>query len=290
MQLAHITTRTPHLVQALEALALHVERREAADTLLQELAGITVLVAKKFTNDRTADGILEAYYLTTGCISLGICQASLPESAESKLAFLLHHGAEYVFQMGFRHIKELSALPYVAFVSDFDTDPFVQQRNLKALFYEICRADPGSTWVGEDIYKREMRDRRENQKLVECANWLRKKNFAKPIKDADLDANAVIAIAVIFGISGDGRIVARTGQKDIENLIGRVREAKPDIEAGWHKLLKNIPAEYQPILRERMDEYRDTIVKKILSKTKTKTVVTEIQNFYAGNELDVEYP
>lgn len=290
MQLAHITTRSPHLVQALEAASQRSDYQETADTLLQELSGITVLVARKFTNDRTADGLLEAYYLTTGCISLGISLANLPESGAAKLSFLLHHGAEYVFQMGFRHIKELSALPYVAFVSDFDNDPFVQQRNLKVLFYEICRADPGSNWAGDEVYKRELLERQNNQKIVACANWLRKKNFAKPIQDSDLDANAVIAIAVIFGIMGDGRIVARTGQKDIEDLISRAREAHPDVDTGWHKLLKNIPAEFQPILRERMGEYRNTIIKKILSRIKAKTVVTEIQDFYAGNELDIEYP
>jgi hypothetical protein len=290
MQLANITTRAPHLVQALEALAQRADHREAADILLQELSGITVLVAKKFTNDKTADGLLEAHYLTVGCISLGISQANLPDSNEAKLAFLLHHGAEYVFQMGFRHIKEVSALPYVAFVSDFDNDTFVQQRNLKALFYEICRADPAASWSGDDVYQRESLDRQNNQRIVACAKWLRKKHYANPIQDSDLDANAVIAIAVIFGIMGDGRIVARTGQKEIESLISRAREAQPDIDAAWDKLLKNIPPEFQSLLRERMAEYRDTIIKKILSKTKVKTVVTEIQNFYAGNELDVEYP
>jgi hypothetical protein len=290
MQLASITTRTPHLVHALEALSQRADYQEAGAILLEELSGITVLVAKKFTNDRTADGLLEAYYLTVGCISLGISQENLPDSNEAKLTFLLQHGAEYVFQMGFRHIKELSALPYVAFVSDFDSDPFVQQRNVKALFSEICHADPGATWAGDDVYKREMHDRQNNRNIVECAKWLRKKHFAGPVKDSDLDANAVIALAVIFAIMGDGRIVARTGQADIESLIKRARAAQPDIDAGWDKLLKNIPDEYQPLLRERMEEYRNTIVKKILSKAKAKNVITEIQDFYAGNELDIEYP
>ncbi len=290
MQLANITTRPPHLVQALEALAQRADYRAAADTLLDELSGITVLVAKRYTNDKTAEGLQEAYHLTVGCISLGISQAELPDTDESKLSFLLHHGAEYVFQMGFRHIKELSALPYVAFISEFDNDSFVQQRNLKALFYEICRADPSATWAADDVYRRELASRRENQRFVECARWLRKQHYAGPIKDSDLDANAVIAIAVIFGIAGDGRIVARTGQKDIESLISRTRKTPPDIEAAWGKLLEHIPVEFQPLLRERMDEYRDTIIKKILSRSKAKTVITEIQDFYAGNELDVEYP
>ena len=290
MQLASITTRPPHLVQALEALAQRVDYQEGAENLIQELSGISVLVARKFTNDRTADGLLDAFYLSVGCISLGLSQANIPDSNDSRLSFLLHHGAEHVFQMGFRHIKELSALPYVAFVSDFDNDPFIQQRNVKALFSEICRADPSATWTGNDVYVRELQDRKTNQIVVECAKWLRKKHFAGPVKDSDLDANAVIALAVIFGIMGDSRIVARTGQKDIESLIKRAREAQPDVEAGWSKLLKMIPLEYQPVLRERMDEYKDVIVKKILSKTKAKIVITEIQDYYAGNELDIEYP
>ena len=290
MQLANITTRPPHLMQALEALAQRAEHQEAAQNLIHELSGITVLVAKKFTNDRTADGLLEAFYLTVGCISLGISQANISGDGESKLSFLLHHGAEYVFQMGFRHIKELSALPYDAFVSDFDNDPFIQQRNIKVLFSEICRADPITTWTGDDVYKKELLDRKYNQEIVGCAKWLRKNHFSGPVEDSDLDANAVIAIAVIFAILGDGRIVARTGQKEIESLIHRARDIHPDIEMGWDKLLKLTPLEYHPILRERMDEYRNTIVKKILSKIRTKTVITEMQDYYAGNELDIDYP
>ena len=262
MQLANITTRPPHLVQALAALSQHADHQEAAQTLIHELSGITVLVARKFTNDRTADGLLEAFYLTVGCISLGISQANIPADNESQLSFLLHHGAEYVFQMGFRHIKELSSLPYDSF----------------------------STWTGNDVYKKELQDRQRNQKIVACAKWLRLKHCTGPVKDPDLDANAVIAISVIFSILGDERIVARTGQKEIENMINRARETRPDIEAGWSKFLTYIPPEYHPLLRERMDEYRSTIVKKILSKTRIKTVVTEIQDYYAGNELEIDYP
>jgi hypothetical protein len=290
MRLANITKRSPHLVQALEAFLQRGDCQAEAQILIHELSGITVLVARKFTNDRTADGLLEAFYLTVGCVSLGISQADVPENNESKLSFLLHHGAEYVFQMGFRLIKELSSLPYDSFVSDFDNDPFIQQRNIKMLFSEICRADPLSTWSGDEVYKNETLDRKRNQKVVECAKWLRNKHFAGSVKDPDLDANAVIAIAVIFAILGDGRIVARTGQKEIENLIHRTREIRPDVEAGWSKFLKNIPLEYHPILRERMDEYKSTIVRKILSKTRIKAVITEMQDYYAGNELDIDYP
>ena len=290
MQLASYKSRPPLLVQTLEVLAMRASHQSDSESLLEELIGITLLVAKKFTNDRTADGITEGFYLTVGCISLGLSQADVSDSSEAKLSFLLHHGAEYVFQMGFRHIKELSSLPYVAFISDFDKDPFVQQRNVKALFSEICRADPNITWAGDEVFRQENLDRLANKNIIDCAKWLRKKHFNGAIQDSDLDANAVIAIAVIFSILGEGRIVARTGQKDIENLINRARETTPDIDAGWRKLLSITPPEFHPVLLERMEQHRNTIIKKILSKTRIKTVITEIQDYYAGNELDVEYP
>jgi hypothetical protein len=289
MNIAIHTARLPQLVQALEALALRADNQDAASTLFHELSGITVLVAKKFTNDRTADGMLEAFHLSVGCISLAISQAGVADSNEAKLSFLLQHGAEYVFQMGFRHIKELSALPYVAYVSDFDNDAFIQQRNLKAIFMEICSADPVSTWTGDAVYQNELLDRKRNRKIIDCAKWLRKNNFNGPVKDAEIDANAVISIAVIFAISGDGRIVARTGQREIENLINRTREARPDVEASWNEFLKKIPPEFQSLLHERMEELRGTIVKKILGKTKIKTVLTELQDQYAGSEQDIDY-
>jgi hypothetical protein len=289
MQLTHLSARPPHLVQALEVLAKRADNREAAQTLLDDLSGITVLVAKRFTNERTADGLLDAFHLTIGCISLGISQADIPQDGDAQLSFLLHHGAEYVFQMGFRHIKELSGLPYTAFVSDFDNDPYIQQRDIKMLFGEICRADPIAPWKGDDVYSRELQDRQNNQRIVACAKWLRQKHYAGPVKDPDLDANAVIAIAVIFAIAGDGPIVARVGQHDIETLIHGVRATQPDIDAGWNALLKKVPPQYHPILRERMEEYRNTIIKKIQSKTRIKTVITELQNFYACSEFEVDY-
>jgi hypothetical protein len=264
MQLANIPTRPSHLVLALEALAKRADHQGAAQTLIDELSGITVLVAKKFTNERTADGLLEAFHLTIGCISLGISQGDIPQDGDAQLSFLLHHGAEYVFQMGFRHIKELSGLPYTAFVSDFDNDPYIQQRDVKVLFAEICRADPITAWKGNDVYQRELQDRQNNQRIVSCAKWLRLHNFAGPVKDPDLDANAVISIAVIFAIAGDGRIVARVGQHEIENLIQYVRKTPTDIEAGWKALLKKVPPQYHPVLRVCMDEYKNTIVKIIL--------------------------
>jgi hypothetical protein len=290
MQLAPIFTRKPSLVQALEALSQRDNPDELAHSLCHELSGITVLVARKFTNDKTADGLLEAFYLTVGCISMAINQAGIADVNESKLTFLLHHGAEYVFQMGFRHIKALAALPYDTFVSDFDNDPFIQQRNIKVLFCEICRADPEESWSGSELYNRELQDRKRNQAIVELAKWLRKKHFAGPVKDPDLDANAVIAISIIFAIMGDARIVARTGQKEIEKLIHRAREYGVDIDSGWNTLIESVPLEFHPLLRERMDKYRNTIVKKILSKARIKSVITEIQDYYAGNELEIDYP
>ena len=289
MQLAHITTRPPHLVQALTALAKRADNRDGALTLIDELSGITVLVAKKFTNEKTADGLLDAFNLTVGCISLGISQANIPQDGETQLSFLLSHGAEYVFQMGFRHIKELSSLPYTAYVSEFDNDPFVQQRDIKMLFAEICRADPIASWAGEEVYKRELLERQNNQRIVSCAKWLRQKHYAGPFKDPDLDAHAVIAIAVLFAIAGDGPIVARVRQKDLETLIQGVRKTLPDIDAGWDALLKKVPSTYHPILRVCMDAYRNTIVKQILSKTGIKTVLSELQNSYVGSEMEVDY-
>lgn len=289
MKLASFATRPPSLVQSLETLAQRTDHAEAADTLRHELAGITVLVAGKFTNDRTADGLLEAFYLTTGCVSLGISQAKIPHDAESELDFLLQQGSEKVFQTGFRHIRELAVLPCQAMVSDFDNDPYIQQRNIKALFSELCHADPNSAWTGDERYATELRARLENKNIVDCAKWLRKNHYAGAIKDADLDANAVISIAVIFAIMGDGDLVARCGQKAIETLIRRARTARPDIEAGWRAFLQTIPPEYQPVLVTRMDEYRNTIIKKILSKTGIRAVVTEIQNFHAGMEQNVDY-
>ncbi len=285
MKVVSHTQRTPHLVQALEALALEPRHADAASALLDELSGITVLVARRYTNDRTADGLLEAFYLTIGCVSLGI---SL-NSKEPALPFLMKHGAELVFQMGFRGIKELAGMPAQTLIADFDNDPEIQQRNLKSLFIEICRADPNASWTGDETYRRELQIRRENHEIVACAKWLRKNHHAGAIREADLDASAVIAVAVIFAIIEDGRIVARCGQKDIEELIGRARGTRPDIEAGWQALLRKSPPEFQDLLRARMDEFKNTIVKKILSKTKSEKVIAEIQNCYAGAEQNVEY-
>lgn len=289
MNITSYTTRTPQLVQALEALGQRADKQAAAGILFDELCGITVLVAKKFTNDRTAEGLHEAFHLTVGCISLAISQAGIADSNEAKLSFLLQHGAEHVFQMGFRHIKQLSALPYTAYISDFDNDAFVQQRNLKAIFLELCSADPASNWTGDVVFQNEWVDRKRNQQIIDCAKWLRRHNAAGVVKDSELDANAAITLAVIFALAGDDRIVARTAQRELEQLLTRIRDSKPDVDAVWNTFLKKIPSEYQPLLRERMEQLRNTIVKKMLGRTKPKTVLTELQDHYIGSEQDVDY-
>ena len=289
MNITSYTARTPQLVQALEALGQRADNQEAASILFDELCGINVLVAKKFTNDRTAEGIHDAFHLTVGCISLAISQADIADTSEAKLSFLLQHGAEYVFQMGFRHMKELSALPYTAYVSDFDNDPFVQQRNLKAIFMEICSADPASNWSGDAIFQNEMVDRKRNQHIIDCGKWLRKHNAGGVVRDSEMDASAAMTVAVLFALYGDGRIVARTAQRPLENLIAHIRDTKPDVDASWNLFLKKIPPEFQPLLRERMEQLRDTIVKKLYGKTKAKTLLTTLQDQYIGSEQDIDY-
>lgn len=289
MKLAAFTTRPIPLLGALETLAQRANPDEAAHSLLHELAGITVLVARKFTNDRTADGLLEAFYLTLGCVSLGMVQAGIPDEDESGLAFLLQHGAEKLFQTGFRRVRELANLPSHTLVSDFDHDPVILQRDIKALFVALCRADPSATWAGDETYRNELLARRDNQAIIDCAKWLRKKHYAGPIKSSDLDANAVIDIAIMFAILNDGRIVARTGQREIENLIRRARETPTEIDAGWDALLASVPRDYQVFLQARINELRNTLIKKILSKTAIKTVVMHIQRNFAGDEQEIDY-
>jgi len=93
----------------------------------------------------------------------------------------------------------------------------------------------------------------------------------------------------MFAILNDGRIVARTGQGEIEKLIRQARVSKPDTEAGWDALLVKVPAEYYELLRARMKELKTSLIKKILSKTAIKTVVMHIQQNFAGDEQEVDY-
>jgi len=293
MNIAVHTARAPHLVRALEMLA----RRGAPspDSLLEELAGITVLVARKFTNERTADRLLEAHYLTIGCISLGIALADIAHDDGSELAFLLKQGAEQVFQAGFRHIRELAGMPNQQIVSAYDKAPDAQQNDIKSLFLKLCKADPNLKWTGDEVYKEDFKARLENQKFINCAKWLRKNHYAGSVildqsgnKITEMDTDAVINVAVIFSILNDGRIVARINQREIESLVRSVRKAKPNFEAGWRELLKKMPLEYHAFLNKSMNNLKNKIIQKIMSGTELKTIVTEIQN-YAGMEQDVDY-
>ncbi len=289
MQLANINSRTPDLVQALEALALQPSHEDTAQSLLQELSGITVLVAKKFTNEKTAEGIQDAFQLTIGCISLGISLAEVQDNNEAKLNFLLSHGAEYVFQMGFRRIKTLAELPSYTSICDLDLDPFEQQRNLKRIFVKFCSSNPNDIWTGDSLYKQALAERKKNQDIIECAKWLRQAHYSGSIKDIDLDAHAVITIALIFGIAGAAPIVARFKQKDAEILIQGIHEHQIDAEKGWLAWLAKIPTQHHPVLLERMEQLRNTILKKILAKSSVKQVAAEIQK-HAGMEEDIDYP
>jgi hypothetical protein len=288
MQLASISSRPPHLTLALKALGQQVDHQEVAQNLLDELSGITTLVAKKFTNDRTAEGIQDALNLTVGCISLGISQAEISDNAEAMLRFLLHQGAEYVFQMGFRHVKALADLPQLTSVCDIDFDPSEQQRNLKRHFIQVCSAPPNDTWLGDQLYKREFPERKKNQLIIDCAKWLRKEHYSGPIKGIDLDANAVLTIAIIFGIAGQAPIVARFKPKDVEILIQGIRKYQLDPEKGWADWLAKTPSQYHLILRERMAQLRSSLVKKIFSQSSIHRIVSDIER-HAGMEQDIEY-
>ena len=289
MNIAIHTARPPQLVQALEALALRADNQDAADTLFHELSGITVLVAKKFTNDRTADGMLEAFHLTIGCISLAISQAGIADSNEARLSFLLRHGAEYVFQMGFRHIKELSALPYVAYVSDFDNDAFIQQRNLKAIFMEICSADPSRHGQAMRSIKMNCRTGSATRRSSIAQNGCARIIPTVLSKTPSLMPMPLSLLPSSLQFQAMAESSRAPDRREIETLINRARESQPDVEANWNEFLKKIPPEFQPLLHERMEELRGTIIKKILGKTRIKTVLTELQDHYAGSEQDIDY-
>jgi hypothetical protein len=100
----------------------------------------------------------------------------------------------------------------------------------------------------------------------------------------------VIALAIVFGIEGSGRIVARTNHREFEALVKTVRKRKPDFEASWAKLLDNIPAPHHAIIAERIAIYRNSdFLRDIAGATPMKQLFVELENF-AGSELDAEYP
>jgi hypothetical protein len=291
---AIVIEKLPRLIRAIRHLADTATPDEAAG-LADELAGITAMVAEKFTNDRTAEGIQRAQLLTVGGMSLGLeylLEDETDDEVGDKAAagILISEGAELVFQQGFRLIRELAALPEDSLVGEYDTDPVYAQRRLKELFVDICTADPGETWSGYERYLGQLKQRQDVQAIVRAAQWLRRHHDEGPVKDPDLNAEGVIALAIVFGIEGGGRIVARTGQKEFERFVKAVRKNKPDFDAGWAQLLEAIPAPHKAIVAERIALYRNSdIIRDIGGSVPLKQLFVELENF-AGSELDAEYP
>ncbi|HWW70292.1 MAG TPA: hypothetical protein VN089_10160 [Duganella sp.] len=286
---ALVVENLPRLTRAIQQLATHPDD-EAAYALADELTGITAMVAEKFTNDRTAEGIQKALQLTVGGVSLGLDHVIPHETDLAALDFLIEHGAEHAFQIGFRMIKELSALPEDTLVGEYDTDPVYSARRLRDLFIELCQTDPNQNWNGADRYDVLLRQRKEVQAIVRLAGWLRRHNTEGPVNDTDLNAEGVIALAIIFAIEGGGRVVARTGQKEFERFVKSVRKNKPDYEEGWAALVAKVPVQHHPVLLDRIDSYRQTctVIQHIKGRTAMKTLFAELEN-YAGSELDADY-
>jgi len=286
---AIVVENLPRLVRAIRLLP-NDPREDAALDLADELTGITAMVAEKFTNERTADGIQKALYLTVGGVSLGLEQAVTHEGDQAALDFLVEHGAEHAFQVGFRLIKELSQLPEDALVGEYDQDPVYLARRLRELFIDICQADPNQNWAGYEKYAVQLQQRKEVQAVVRLAGWLRRHHDNGPVSDSDLNAEGVIALAIIFAIEGGGRIIARTGQKEFERFVRSVRKNKPDFEEGWAALVAKVPVQHHPVLLDRIASYRRscTVVHKILTRASMKSLFEDLEN-YAGSELDADY-
>ena len=289
---AIVIEKPPRLIRAIRLIPQHADAEEA-DGLADELAGITAMVAEKFTNDRTAEGIQRAQLLSIGGVSLGL--EHLVETDDEQgdldaLDVLLDEGAEFVFQQGFRLVRELAALPEDTLIGEYDNDPVYSARRLKELFVDICTADPGETWSGYERYLGQLKQRQDVQAVVRAAQWLRRHHWEGPVNDPDLNAEGVIALAIIFGVEGGGRIVARTGQKEFERFVQAVRKGKPDFDAGWAAMLAHIPAPHQAIIADRIASYRNSILlQNIAAKVPLKELFVELEN-YAGSEIDAEYP
>jgi hypothetical protein len=289
---AIVIEQPPRLVRAIKLLPGEATAEEAA-ILADELSGITAMVAEKFTNDRTAEGIARAQLLTVGGVSLGL-EALIQTETEGDLDavdILIGDGAEHAFQAGFRMIRELAALPEDSLVGEYDNDPVYSQRRLKELFVDICTADPGESWTGYERYLGQLQQRKQVQAIVDAARWLRSNHYEGPVNDPDLNAEGVIAMAIIFAVEGGGRITARTGQKEFERFVKAVRKKEPDFEAGWAELLARIPPAHQSVIAERIEIYRNscTVLQQIGTKATLAQLFTELEN-YAGSELDAEYP
>ncbi|GAB3463403.1 hypothetical protein GCM10027321_25960 [Massilia terrae] len=287
---ALVIEKLPRLIRAIKAIPGNADEEEAG-LLADELAGITAMVAEKFTNDRTAEGIQRAQLLAIGGVSLGLEHAVPGEDDVAALDYLLEHGAEQAFQQGFRLIRELAALPEDALVGEYDNDPVYSQRRLKELFVDICTADPAESWTGYERYLEQLKQRHEVLAVVDAAKWLRRHNSEGPVKDPDLNAEGVIALAIIFAVEGGGRIVARAGQKEFERFVASVRKNKPDFDEGWDALMEQIPAQHQEVIAERIDNYAEhcTVLQHLMTKATITQLWTELEN-YAGSEIDADYP
>ncbi|MEW6763515.1 MAG: hypothetical protein AB1437_22070 [Pseudomonadota bacterium] len=287
---AIVIEKLPRLVRAIKLMSTEATPDEAA-VLADELAGITAMVAEKFTNDRTAEGIQRAQLLTIGGVSLGLEHLVDSDDDLDALDILIEEGAELVFQQGFRLVKELSALPEDTLVGEYDVDPVYSQRRLKELFIDLCTADPGETWSGYERYLQQLKQRQGVQAIVRAAQWLRRHHYEGPINDPDLNAEGVIALAIIFAVEGGGRVTARTGQKEFERLVKSVRKNDPDFEAGWASLMAQVPAAHQPVIADRIATYREhcTVLQHLKTKATMKQLFTELEN-YAGSELDPDLP
>jgi hypothetical protein len=279
----------PRLVRAIKLLPGD-ERPEAAVILADELTGITAMVAEKFTNDRTADGIQRALQLTVGGVSLGLEQVLTVDSDTAALDFLIDNGAEAAFQAGFRQVKDLSQMPEDSLVGEYDQDPVYTQRRLRDLFVEICLADPNQNWSGPERFQAQLKQRKEVQAIVRLAGWLRRHHEGGAITETDLNAEGVIALAIIFAVEGGGRIIARAGQKEFERFVKSVRKAKPDFEQGWAALVAKVPVQHHAVLLDRISVYRSncTVLQHIPGRTAMKTLFAELEN-YAGSELEADY-
>ncbi|UVW30362.1 hypothetical protein [Massilia sp. H6] len=287
---ALVIEKLPRLVRAIKLLPEEATPDEAA-VLADELCGITAMVAEKFTNDRTAEGIQRALLLTVGGVSLGLEHEVDTDDDLAALDVLIEEGAEQVFQAGFRMVRDLAAMPEDTLVGEYDTDPVYAKRRLKELFVDLCTADPGETWSGYERYLSQLKERQGVQAIVRAAQWLRRHHYEGPILDPDLNAEGVIALAIIFAVEAGGRITARTGQREFERFVKSVRRNKPDFEAGWAELMARVPAAHQGVIAERIATYREqcTVLQQIGTKASMKQLFGELEN-YAGSELDADLP